>query len=267
MNTIESLWKSKERGSFVFTTREDLHRFWRVPWFRDSLNLEVQKLSDSEALQLLQKKLKQPNNADDHKLIDRTIWTPLTVQLAAAALNKGLKPVSDFLASKVKIGRKNPFVIALYSLLAHLSSFEKHVLYFVSCFRPPEIPRLWIRSYIEWRNDDEELYELAAALRSLTELSLLTHVSVTNAYKMHIEVQNFMVAWLKLEDREGQILQNIKSCVKSRKFIPCHRIRRFRPSAMPDHSFKMLGTYAGRINAVEKEYGYIEKQSNPAVAK
>ena len=187
-------------------------------YLKGSLSLEVQELSDNEALQLLQKKLKQPDNTDDQKLIDRFTWTPLTVELAAASLNQGLKPVSEF------IDREHLYVTALYSLLAHLSSFERHLLCFVSCFRPPEIPTSWIRSFIEWRQDDEELDELAAALRRLTELSLLTHVSVTNAYKMHEEVQAFVMAWLHVTDRRSQFFKNIKSCGESRKVIPSHRL-------------------------------------------
>lgn len=219
MPEIDALWKSKERGSFVFTSREDLYGSGKV-YFKSSLRFAVQNLSKNEALQLLRKKLKEPKIAE--RLTDIT-WTPFAVELAAASLNKEFKSKSEFIES-ITSSPKTTSAKAFFSLFDSLSSFQKHILYFVSSFRPPDIPRLWIRSYIEWRNLDEELYELAAALRSLTELSLLTYVSSTNAYKMQAEVQSFIAGELQVTDWQSRILENIKSCVESQRFIPNHRL-------------------------------------------
>lgn len=245
------------------TSRDSLQNLPMKPYFTGSLSLGVPKLDKDEALQLLQKKLKQPNKADARNLINRITWTPLAVDLAAAALNKGLISVSGFIAITMKVGQENPFVVALYSLIAHLSSFEKNLLYFVSSFRPPEIPSLWIRSSLEWRDDDEEFDKLAATRRSLTKLSLLTNVSITHAYKMHAEVQTFMAAWLRVTDPQNQVFKNIKLYVESRRSMEDHELRSLIPETIPGNSFKMLRTYAKQIEAIEKEYGYIEKQSKP----
>ena len=174
----------------------------------------MRNLSDDEARQLLQKKLKYKNR-DYGKLISGIEWSSLAIELASASFNKGLKPMSEFIKSiesspktasakassslvdslshkSIDSSPETDFAKAFSSIFDSLSPFQQHLLYFVSSFRPPEIPELWIRSFIEWRNDDEELYELATALRSLTELSLLTYVSGTNEYKMQAEIQTFI---------------------------------------------------------------------------
>lgn len=161
-----------------------------------------------------------------------TEWTPLAVELTAVCLNKGLNlpwtqaktPAEARLVSAL-IGHMDQLGAALRSVFDSLSSFEKGLLYFVSSFQPPEIPKLWMLSFMEWENNIEESYEVAPALRSLTELSLLVYVSSTNTYKMHAVLQDFFAAQLQIED---PLLENIKSFVESQKFIPSYRLRNFR---------------------------------------
>lgn len=150
-------------------------------------------LSDEEALQLLGKKFKPTEKADYRELITDFTRTPFVVELVATILNKGLMPLSE-LIENIQSSPESAFAKAFIRLFESLSSFQKQILYFVGSFRPPEIPRLWIRSLIEWRGDDEELYEIAPALESLTELSLLAYVSSTNVYKMPGGVQDLVAA-------------------------------------------------------------------------
>lgn len=188
----------------------------------------MKSLNDDEVLRLLQKKLKQPTYEDCRNLISGISWTPLAVELAAAALNKNLISMSKFVAS-LKSGKVPPLTVALSTLSNSLNSYEKNLLYFVSSFRPLEVPSLWFRAFSEWRNDDEEEFdELEHGLSSLREFSLLVEVSHMNVYKMNAGVLPFIAGMLQATDRQSQILKNIKAFVDSRKYIPNHRLVRFR---------------------------------------
>lgn len=194
------------------------------PFFKGSV-LVVNSLEENEALQLLQKKLRQPlANANGHNLVTGIDWTPLAVELAAASLNKGLTSISKFIKD-MKSHKHGPFAEAFFSLSHSLNLYEWNLLYFISFFHPPEVPALWLRSYLEWRKDEKEFNKLEDSLQWLTKSSLLVKVSGTNAYKMQTEVQTFVVAQLSIK-RNGEFNQfrdNTRSFVDSRNFIPSHR--------------------------------------------
>lgn len=149
-------------------------------------------------------------------------WTPLEVELAAASLNQSLISMSEFIAG-MKSDEVNPLARAFTILFNSLNSSDKKSLYFISSFRPPEVPSLWLESFLKWSNDLRELDEPKDSLLSLTKLSLLAKGSGTNVFKMQAGVQSLIAGLLLITDGQNQFLENIKSFVDSRKFIPHYR--------------------------------------------
>ena len=197
-----------------------------------ALVLRLKSMDQSEALQLLQKKLKIKYSASEiHDLVTTTEWSPLSIQLTTTCFNlrliepyghiklsrnlgRWLVPRSFPLPHDLLVGKSFQL---LHDHLVGKSPTAEALLYFVSFFNPPEVRALWLQSYLESR---EEFDELEDSLELLTKLSLLAETSGGNAYKMHPAVQHCVITQL-LEDRKlYEWEKEIESFVDSRKFIP-----------------------------------------------
>lgn len=182
-------------------------------------------LLENEALQLLQRKLKQPlTDADGHNLVTGAEWTPLAVELVAASLNPRSISMSQFIAA-IKSRKTSPLTVAFEHLFQSLNPYEQNLLYFISFFNPPEVPRLWIRSYLEWKGDETESDELENSLERLTKSSLLLEIlGRMTAYKMQTAVRHHVVTMLAMKNERGRLHRDIKSFVDLENWIPNHTL-------------------------------------------
>lgn len=142
-----------------------------------------------------------------------------TIDLAAASFNKRLMSIFK-LIEDIKPRKGKPLVVAFDSLFQSLNPYERHLLYFISFFNPPEVPRLWLRSYLKSRSDDKEFNELEDSLQSLTKSSLLVNISGINAYQMQRQVRLFVLGVLVLNREYSRFHKNIRSFISSRNCIP-----------------------------------------------
>ena len=225
MSVIDKLCHLNGKGSFLFTSIENLQDLTGPSFTSSLIGLKVDTLLEREALlHLLRRKLKRPlADADGHSLVTGAQWTPLAVELAAASFNKELISIFEF-SEAIMSGKRYPLTIAFDSLFKSLYPSERNLLYFISTFSPPEVPRLWLRSYLEWKNYDQVFNKLEDKLQLLTESSLLVEISGANAYKMQSGVRLFVIAELVVKKEWNRFYEDVKSFVDSRKYIPNHRL-------------------------------------------
>lgn len=224
MSVIDQLWHLNGKGSFLFTSIENLQDLTGPSFTSSLIGLKVDTLLEREALHLLRRKLKRPlADADGHNLVTGAQWTPLAVELAAASFNKELISIFEF-NEAIMSGKRYPLTVAFDNLFKSLYPDERNLLYFISTFSPPEVPRLWLRSYLEWKNYDQVLNKLEDKLQLLTESSLLVEISGANAYKMQTGVRLLVIAELVVKKEWNRFYEDVKSFVDSRKYIPNHRL-------------------------------------------